>query len=118
MTDTKRLSIAMCTCNGVAYLRQQLDSIAGQSRLPNELVVCDDHSTDSSVPIIEQYATTVAFPVRLHVNGQRLGVTKNFEKAISLCKGDLIALADQDDVWFAEKLARLEARFANTPHVG
>ena len=118
MTGTQHISVAMCTCNGAAYLCHQLDSIAGQSRRPDELVVCDDCSADSTVPIVEQYAATAPFPVHLHVNGQRLGVTKNFEKAISLCQGDLIALADQDDVWFAEKLARLEMPFAKTPDVG
>jgi GT2 family glycosyltransferase len=39
------LSIAMCTYNGALYLREQLESIAGQTRLPDELVVCDDRST-------------------------------------------------------------------------
>jgi hypothetical protein len=99
-------------------LPDQLRSIAAQTRLPDELVVCDDHSTDDTVAIVKRFAAEARFPVRLHTNGQRLGAAKNFENAIRLCSGDLIALADQDDVWFAEKLARLETPFASAPSVG
>src|SRR5207237_5486818 len=52
------------------------------------------------------------------VNERNLGSTKNFERAIGLCAGDLIALSDQDDVWLPAKLARLEEEFARSPEVG
>jgi glycosyltransferase involved in cell wall biosynthesis len=103
-----KISVAMCTYNGAAHLREQLESITAQTRVPDELVVCDDRSTDDTVRIIESFAAHSPFPVRLRVNEQNLGSTKNFERAISLCEGDFIALADQDDVWLPEKLRRLE----------
>jgi glycosyltransferase involved in cell wall biosynthesis len=115
---SKSLSVAMCTYNGAAYLRQQLDSIAAQTRPPDELVLCDDRSTDETVRIVEEFAAAAPFPVRLYVNERNLGVAHNFEKAVGLCEGELIALADQDDVWLPFKLARIAAEFELHPRVG
>lgn len=105
------ISVAMCTFNGDRFLSAQLESIAGQQRVPDELVVCDDGSTDGSQQIIRQFARRFAFPVRFVVNEKNLGSTTNFEKAISLCQGTIVALADQDDVWYSHKLARMEEAF-------
>src|SRR5262249_46844155 len=44
--NVRSISVAMCTYNGARYLGEQLQSIAAQTRLPDELVVCDDHSED------------------------------------------------------------------------
>jgi len=112
------ISVAMCTYNGARYVREQLESIAQQSRLPDELIVCDDGSTDLTTEIVQRFTATAGFPVRLCVNDQNLGSTRNFEQAISLCSGELIALSDQDDVWKPEKLELLEAEFAKRPDVG
>ena len=108
----------MCTYNGARFVGGQLESIAAQTRAPDELVVCDDRSSDETVSVVERFAAEAPFPVRLRVNEQNLGSTKNFERAISLCAGDLIALSDQDDVWLTRKLARLEEEFARSPEVG
>ena len=99
--EIKRLhiSVAMCTYNGGKYLREQLISIAKQARLPDELIVCDDVSNDATLQILNEFQKMAPFPIRIHRNGVRLGVTKNFEQAIALCNGDIIALSDQDDVW-------------------
>ncbi len=113
-----RISVAMCTYNGASFLREQLDSISSQARPPDELVICDDCSIDETAEIIEAFAARASFPVHLHVNERNLGSTKNFERAIRLCDGDIIALSDQDDVWHAQKLLRLEHEFARSPHVG
>lgn len=111
------LSVALCTYNGAAYLAEQLASIAGQDRPPDELVVCDDGSSDDTAAIVAAFARDASFPVAFHTNAVRLGSTKNFERAISLATGDVIALADQDDVWRADKLAVLERAVA-VPGVG
>jgi glycosyltransferase involved in cell wall biosynthesis len=116
MRDT--FSVAMCTYNGSRYLRAQLESIGNQTRPPNELVICDDVSSDDTTFIIERFAASAPFPVRLEVNTRNLGSTKNFEKAIGLCEGTVIALSDQDDVWSPEKLETMEARFRSAPTVG
>jgi glycosyltransferase involved in cell wall biosynthesis len=113
-----KISVAMSTYNGARYLREQLDSIAAQTRLPDELMICDDGSTDGTREIISEFATTAPFPVNVHLNKQNLGSTKNFESAIEFCGGDLITLSDQDDTWLPEKLAQLEAEFARAANVG
>ncbi len=113
-----RLSIALCTYNGADHLSEQLESIAYQTRLPDELIIRDDHSTDQTTQIIRKFAKKSQFPVHLSVNKCTSGPTKNFEKAISICGGDVIVLSDQDDVWHPEKLKRIEAVFLDSPLVG
>lgn len=103
-----KFSVAMCTYNGARFVTEQLASIAAQTRLPDELVVCDDRSTDNTAECVREFASSAPFRVRLVENEKNLGSTKNFERAISLCEGDFIALADQDDVWSPDKLRRLE----------
>ena len=107
-----KFSVAMCTYNGTRFVAEQLASIAAQTRPPDELVVCDDRSTDSTPEHIREFARSAPFPVRLFENEKNVGSTKNFERAIELCEGDFIAVADQDDVWLPEKLRRLEQTLA------
>lgn len=113
---TVSLSIAMTTYNGAGYLTAQLDSFRAQLRLPDELVVCDDGSTDETLELLESFAETAAFDVRVIRNATNLGHERNFSKAVDLCRGDIIFLADQDDVWFPEKLAAVEAAFSDDPN--
>jgi glycosyltransferase involved in cell wall biosynthesis len=108
----------MCTFNGAQYIREQLDSIALQTRPPDELIVCDDCSTDSTMEIVKNFAAGAGFSVRFSRNEKKLGSTKNFEKAIGLCTGATIALSDQDDVWQPEKLRLIEAVLVNSPTTG
>lgn len=92
-----RISVALCTHNGSAYLTEQLASIAAQTRLPDELVVCDDRSSDDTPRLLADFAARAPFPVQVVVNSENLGSTAKFAKAISLCQGDFIALSDQAD---------------------
>ena len=105
------LSIAMATYNGARFVRAQLDSFANQSRRPDELVVTDDGSTDETIAIVEQFAQEAPFPVQVHRNPERLNYSRNFERAVFLCAGDIIFLSDQDDVWFPKKLETVLAEF-------
>lgn len=98
-------SIAMATYNGERYLGEQLRSLAEQTLLPSELVICDDASSDSTADIARLFAATAPFPVRFVRNEQRLGYDGNFMKAAGLCTSDYVAFCDQDDVWLREKLA-------------
>jgi glycosyltransferase involved in cell wall biosynthesis len=112
------ISIAMCTYNGSKFLGEQLSSILEQTKLPHELVVCDDASTDATSQIVEAFALDAPFPVRFFRNQATLGSTRNFEKAISLCVGQAIALCDQDDIWLPNKLERLASVLDSEPQVG
>jgi hypothetical protein len=112
------ISVAMCTYNGARFVGEQLQSIAQQTILPGELVVCDDASTDKTVQLIEGFAADTPLPVRLVRNSTTLGCTRNFERAIRLCEGEIIVLADQDDVWKPEKLTVIVEAFAANPAAG
>ena len=115
-----KISIAMATYNGAKYLREQLDSLASQTLLPNELVVCDDNSTDETVNIILNFKSAAPFEVYILKNEVNIGYTKNFEKAMAICTGNLILLCDQDDFWFSNKIMLID-KFAKTysqiPHL-
>lgn len=113
--SSRPISVAMCTYNGSRYLREQLQSIAAQTRLPDELVICDDGSADDTVGLLTAFAADASFPVRVFSNNERLGPAKNFERAVRLCEGDIISLADQDDVWKPQKLDRLLNAFERHP---
>src|SRR5262249_10160572 len=104
-----KISIALCTYNGAKYLSSQLESYLAQTCLPDEVVVCDDCSQDETVTILNDFAIRAPFPVRILVNDQNLGSTKNFEKSISLCSGEIIFLSDQDDVWMPNKIERVSS---------
>jgi glycosyltransferase involved in cell wall biosynthesis len=113
-----KISVALCTFNGERFLGEQLASIATQTRPPDELVVCDDHSTDRTVDIVRAFAASAPYPVRIFDNDHNLGFAANFERAIRLCEGDLIALSDQDDIWYPIRLERSEQEFMVHPEAG
>ncbi len=106
-----KLSVALCTFNGAAFVEEQLTSIAAQSRRPDEMIVCDDMSTDATPRILERFSVAAPFSTRIIRNRQRLGTIRNFEQAIERCTGDVIFLSDQDDVWRPEKIATMADRF-------
>ncbi|PSL30329.1 glycosyltransferase family 2 protein [Dyadobacter jiangsuensis] len=109
MTDTPKISIALCTYNGEQFLKTQLDSILGQTIDNWELVIVDDVSRDGTWDILQAYAAGDE-RFRLFRNDKNLGYNKNFQKALSLCEGEYIAICDQDDRWHPDKLRlQLEA---------
>jgi len=103
----------LCTYNGELYLREQLESIFKQTRLPDEIIVCDDCSVDSTLKILDEFRKIFPVPFKIYVSKKTLGVSKNFERAISLCTGDIIVLSDQDDVWMPETIKKVIEVFNN-----
>jgi hypothetical protein len=112
---TPRFSVALCTYNGAKYLSEQLVSIAAQSRLPDELVISDDGSTDGTIKIAETFAQQASFPVQILRQPVNLKVTHNFAAALGACSGEYIALCDQDDVWLPDKVAAAEQFLTSHP---
>jgi len=96
------VSVALATYNGGKYLREQIDSIYNQTYKNIEVIACDDGSNDDTEKILQEYQKR--FGLRYCRNERNLGFVKNFEKAIALCKGEYIALCDQDDIWVPEKI--------------
>ena len=107
----------MTTCNGALYLRDQLDSFKNQVRLPDELIVCDDGSTDETLTILKEFKHTAPFDMTVIQNENNIGYTKNFEQAMLNCSGDLIFFSDQDDVWFSSKIVVVAKTFQDNPDI-
>ena len=98
------ISVCMATFNGGQYLKAQIDSILNQLSVNDELVISDDHSTDNTCAIIKQYNDS---RVKLVLNELTKGVTHNFENALLHSNGDIIFLADQDDIWHLNKVEKI-----------
>lgn len=108
----EKISVIMATCNGAKYLRRQIDSILSQTTVPDEVIICDDRSTDSTMKILNEYSKNYAF-VKVFENGTRLGPIKNFEKCLKNSTGDIIFFSDQDDVWFPNKIENMLSQAGN-----
>jgi glycosyltransferase involved in cell wall biosynthesis len=109
------LSVALCTYNGERFLAEQLDSLAGQTRPPDEVIAFDDHSTDRTLEILAHFVDQATFPVQVATNTKTVGYIDNFERAIRACRGSLIALCDQDDIWAPDKLEVASDAFRSNP---
>lgn len=107
-----KISVVMATYNGEKYIKKQLDSLLSQSRLPDEIVICDDNSIDNTYNIISEFVTqkAVDYPIsiKLKKNNENLGFAKNFKNAIDSSSGDLILLCDQDDIFTVDKIKTIE----------
>lgn len=113
----------MTTYNGEKYVLEQLNSLKNQTILPNELVIVDDCSTDKTLDILNNFKSTAPFDVHIYTKNKNIGKSdkfgfvKNFEEAISHCKYDIVFLADQDDVWFKNKLEKHIEKYILTPSI-
>ncbi len=111
------VSVALCTHNGQAFLPVQWESLRQQTWLPDELIICDDRSTDGTLALLETLAADAPFRVRIEQNSTQLGYNRNFEQVLSLCSGDLIFLCDQDDAWLPEKISTMVDFMVDNPSV-
>lgn len=111
-----KLSVALCTYNGEQFIEEQISSILNQTCKVDEIVVCDDCSTDGTVEIIKRIAEcNVDSNIRIIINEKNLGVCANFERAVYECSGDIIFLSDQDDVWYPHKVKTIVDWFEKNP---
>lgn len=107
------ISVALCTYNGERYIREQIESILNQTLPVDEIVVCDDGSTDDTLSIIESFQGNT--DIRIYRNETNLGVCANFQKAVDLCRGVYIFFSDQDDIWHTDKTATIIDYFRYNP---
>jgi len=114
------LSVVLCTFNGEAFLRPQLESILDQSLLPGEVVIADDASSDHTLEILQEFAEraeAMGITWRIIRRESPLGPAANFWATLREAKGEFVALADQDDVWHTEKLGVLRSRLVDDPRL-
>ena len=103
-----KISVAMTTYNGSKYIIKQLDSLKNQSRKIDELVICDDCSTDNTVELVNDYIKSNNLEGwNIYSNENNLGFINNFKQAIKKTTGDIIFLCDQDDEWCVNKISTM-----------
>lgn len=110
-----KVSVALASYQGARFLGEQLASLAAQTRLPDELVLCDDGSTDDTLAVASAFAASAPFAVRIERNPVNLGFNRNFERLLSLAAGDVVFISDQDDIWYPDKIARALAALEADP---
>lgn len=102
------VDILMSTYNGEEFLREQLESILGQTYTDWHLFVRDDGSSDDTVAILHDYEAR--YPDRISLcpdDLHNLGAMRSFERLLAMSKGDYIFFADQDDVWKPNKVEKM-----------
>ncbi|MFD0898444.1 glycosyltransferase family 2 protein [Loigolactobacillus binensis] len=105
------LSVCMATYNGAATVARQLTSILAQLTAADEVVIVDDRSQDETVAVIKKVAAASPVRVQILVNAHNQGPVKSFARALEQAQGELVFLADQDDYWYANKVAQVVAAF-------
>ena len=114
------ISVVLTTFNGEKYILDQLDSIINQSIKPNEILIGDDNSTDSTLDLIFDYLknksidfyindekisfTNKNLIVRIFKNDNNIGYNQNFINLIKKTSYDIIFISDQDDIWYKDKI--------------
>jgi glycosyltransferase involved in cell wall biosynthesis len=102
--DNKPLvSVVICTFNGELYIEEQLTTVCEQSYTNLEIIIVDDCSTDNTLTILKK-ASEKDSRIQLFVNENNIGYNKNFNKAVGLSSGEIIAFCDQDDIWETKKI--------------
>lgn len=106
---TIKISVALATYNGSRYITEQLDSILSQTMYVDEIIICDDKSSDDTVKIINQYIKekNLSDVISLHVSERNLGYASNFMKAVKMTAGDYIFFCDQDDIWTKQRVQQM-----------
>lgn len=115
-----KVSVVIATYNGEKYILKQLESLYMQKRKPDEVIICDDMSWDSTVEVINKYIARKHLEDCWHVyvNDKRLGYSDNFFNAVKKATGDYIFLCDQDDGWFENKIKEMTDIMDNNDDIG
>jgi glycosyltransferase involved in cell wall biosynthesis len=112
------LSVVMATYNGEKYIENQLESLRSQRRVPDEVIILDDNSTDDTLVIVKQFIKKYKLINWKVVSNERnQGWRRNFMNGIWQSEGDLIFPCDQDDIWHADKLEVMEKIMSNNSQI-
>lgn len=104
--DNIKISVVIASYNGANYIEEQLDSIRNQTLPPDELMICDDCSTDNTADVVEKYIKKHNLEDKwsISINEKNLGYADNFDHVALKANGSLIFFSDQDDVWELNKI--------------
>ncbi|MDH5300720.1 MAG: glycosyltransferase [Gammaproteobacteria bacterium] len=99
-----KLSCIITCYNNAEYIASAIESVIKQSRIPDEIIIADDCSTDNSMNIIEGYAKNNPI-IRVLSQKENVGITRNRDNAIRQASGDFITTLDGDDIYYPHKLS-------------
>lgn len=103
-----KITIVLTTYNGEKYLLDQLKSILNQTIKPDEVLISDDVSTDDTIKILKEFIRENKLDNwKLQINKKNIGWQTNFFNTIMKATGDIIFLADQDDIWNDSKIEEM-----------
>lgn len=95
MNKLPLISVLMPVYNGERFIHEAITSVISQTYQNWELIIVDDASTDDTAMIVSSFNDN---RIRLSTNKKNLGLAENRNKALSLAKGELIAILDSDDI--------------------
>jgi len=109
-------SVAMAAYQGMPYIVKQLESVLVQLAPDDEVIISDNGSTDGTLEYLQSAAQSDA---RIHLLSLPLpkGVLPNFQNALEHCRGDIIFLCDQDDIWKDNKVEKISRLFGANPNL-
>ena len=111
MADRPRIEVLLATYNSARFLRPMLQSLARQTERNFHLIVSDDRSSDDTVAILESMRDAFANPIEIRRREIPSGsAMANFAGLLEAATGDYVLLADHDDMWHADHVARAVAR--------
>lgn len=106
------ISLVMATYNGEKYVGQQLESILKQTCPPDEIIICDDNSSDKTLEVVESELKNWPGKSVIIKHDNNCGVVRSFEDACNASEGDFIFFSDQDDYWQNNKIEKTLAAFS------
>lgn len=109
-----KVTIGVPVYNGEQFLRGALDALIAQDHPHIEIIISDNASTDGTQAICREYENRYA-NVRYHRNKENIGPSGNFQKVLSLAKGDYFMWAAHDDSWSTNYVSSLLAQLQETP---
>lgn len=114
-SDSALVSVVLAAYQGAPFIAEQLESLNRQTRLPDELVIADDCSSDRTVAIAEQFSRRARFPVKILRRDRHGGTCENFTDGLLAAEGDILLICDQDDRWHPDKVAVMAERMEQHP---
>lgn len=112
------ISVIITSFNQMALLREAVESVLAQNRRPDEIIICDDASTDGSPELIRDYQHRHPNLIKGILHSTNRKIAKNRNSGIHAATGSLLAWLDGDDTYLPGKLKQEEALLATNPKAG
>jgi glycosyltransferase involved in cell wall biosynthesis len=104
-----KIAVVIATYNGEKYIEEQLFSIYKQTLSPEQVIICDDCSTDATVKLIQKFMEKHKLTSKWHlyINEENLGYPTNFYNCLDKSNAKYCFFSDQDDIWHPQKIEKM-----------